>query len=245
MPSAYSSAPPPALLIRDLARDERPREKLLTHGPHTLSVAELLALLLNTGSQGTSAVDLARRVLRRADGRLGELARLEVVDLVKMPGVGPAKAARLVAALELGRRRALAFAGSRPVLLESAAAYRYLLPILGDLNYEEFHVLCLNRAGELVGQARISEGGVTATVADAKRIFRTALSFATATSLVLAHNHPSGQAFPSVADIRLTKKIRDGAFQLDLCVVDHLIVAGDRYFSFADEGLLYPEGEEE
>ena len=235
--------PPPSLRICDLGPNDRPREKLLRHGPGALSDAEVVALLLNTGGRGVSAVELARRLLATVGNDLHGLARLEVGDLCRVAGIGRAKATRVVAALELGRRRSASFAAHRPVLAESAATFRYLNRQLGDLIYEEFHVLCLNRANELVGSCRISDGGVTSTVADAKRIFRAALAFGTTTSLVLAHNHPSGQAHPSLADIRLTRKICAGARQLDLYVLDHIILAGGTYYSFADEGILYPQEE--
>lgn len=235
------STPPPALLIRDLSAADKPREKLLGHGPRSLSDAEIIAILLGSGLRGRSALDLARRLLLTVGHDLHALARLQPQDLRRLDGVGEAKAARIVAALELGRRREAAAIVRRPVLDHPAATFRYLRPLLGDLIYEEFFVLCLNRANELIGQERISTGGVTSTVADAKRIFRAALRHGATTSLVLAHNHPSGQARPSEADIRLTRKISAGARHLDLCVVDHLIVAGETFYSFADDGVLDPE----
>lgn len=229
---------PLSLLIRDLAADDQPREKLTSLGPRALSDAELLAILLRSGRRGVSALDLARALLRDAGHDLHELARKQLQDLVRTKGVGPVKAVQLLAAFELGRRRAGALPRARPTLDNSEACYRYLQPLLQDLEHEEFHLLCLNRANELLGAHCVSQGGTTGTVADAKRIFRRALQHGSVTSLVLAHNHPSGQAHPSAADVRLTRKLCTAARHLDLHVLDHIIVAGHRYYSFADHDLL-------
>ncbi|MBB4079958.1 DNA repair protein RadC [Lewinella aquimaris] len=233
-----ASAP---LRMRDLAIAERPREKLLRRGPSALTDAEVLAVLLRTGARGTSAVDLARRILLSVDHDLHELARRQVSDLTRISGMGRVKAMQVVAALELGRRRESATHRDRPCLSSSEACFRYLRPRLGDLAHEEFHLLCLNRANELLAAHLISRGGTTGTVADAKTIFRTALQHGSVTSLVLAHNHPSGQTRPSTADVRLTTKLCRAARSLDLHVLDHLIVAGHRYYSFADNHLLEQE----
>jgi DNA repair protein RadC len=224
--------------MADLASDEQPREKLQQRGARSLSDAELIAVLLRTGTRGLSAVDLARHVLRAVDNDLHELARRELQDLTLTHGMGRVKAMQLVAAMELGRRREGALHRHRPALSNSESCFRYLRPLLGDLPHEEFHLLCLNRANELLGAHVISRGGTTGTVADAKRIFRTALQHGSVTSLVLAHNHPSGQVHPSSADIRLTKKLTEAARSIDLHILDHLIVAGHRYYSFADHQLL-------
>ncbi|MBC6995667.1 DNA repair protein RadC [Neolewinella lacunae] len=233
--------PPAPLRIQDLAADDQPREKLARHGPSALSDAEIVAILLGSGLQGTSALTLARQLLRSVEHNLHDLARKEIADLERLPGIGPVKALRLVAALELGRRREAAWDVEKPVLGSSEQSYRYLRPLLGDLAHEEFHLLCLNRANRLLGRHLISRGGVTGTVADARTIFRAALSHGSVASLVLAHNHPSGQAYPSQADLALTRKLSAGARNLDLYVLDHLIIAGQSYYSFADEGVLYPE----
>jgi DNA repair protein RadC len=232
-----------ALRIRDLAAAEQPREKFQAGGPDALSDAELLAILLRTGGAGQSAVELGRAILRSVDHDLHQLARLQWSDLTRIPAVGPVKAMQIAAALELGRRRESKMPREKPLLTSSESCFRYLRPRLGDLCHEEFHVLCLNRANRLLGAHVISRGGTTGTVADAKRIFRTALRHGSVTSLVLAHNHPSGQAHPSTADVRLTAKLSRAARHLDLHVLDHLIVAGHRYYSFADHQLL--EGEDD
>ncbi len=215
----------------------------MAYGARSLADAEIVAILLGSGIRGASALAVARRLLLSVDHNLDELARRQVQDLVKTAGIGRVRAIRLVAALELGRRREAAVFREKPVLANSEQCFRYLRPLLADLNYEEFHLLCLNRANRLLGSHLISRGGVTGTVADAKTIFRAALSHGSVTSLVLAHNHPSGQAFPSEADIRLTRKLVAGAQNLDLYVLDHIIVAGRQYYSFADNDVLYPASE--
>lgn len=207
-----------------------------------LSDAELLAILIRNGAVGASALDLARRILHTTGHDLHELARREVQDLSRIRGIGRVKAMQLVAALELGRRREASSPRRRPLLTDSESCFRYLRPRLADLHHEEFHLLCLNRANELLGAHLVSRGGTTGTVADAKHIFRTALQHGSVTSLVLAHNHPSGQPHPSTADLRLTAKLSRAARQLDLHVLDHLIVAGAHYYSFADHQQLEAGG---
>ncbi|NJC27229.1 RadC family protein [Neolewinella antarctica] len=230
--------PAPTLRIQDMGLSERPREKLRMHGSRLLSDSELVAVILGNGKRGVSALDLARTLLLSVGHDLHDLARRDIDDLTVHPGLGEVKAIRLIAALELGRRRENAFVVSKPYLGNSEQSFRFLRPIIGDLEYEEFHILCLNRANHLLGCHQISDGGVTATIADAKRIFRKALSHASVTSVVLAHNHPSGQPFPSEADIQLTRKLSAAARHLDLFILDHLIIAGRKYYSFADDGLL-------
>ncbi len=228
-------------MISDLAPDDQPREKMLARGPRALSDTELLAILLRSGRPGVSALDLARSLLRRANHDLHDLARMELQDLVRTKGIGAAKATQLVAAFELGRRRAGKMPRQRTTLDNSEACFHHLHPLLGDLSHEEFHILCLNRANQLLGTHLVSNGGTTGTVADAKKIFRTALQHGSVTSLVLAHNHPSGQAHPSTADVRLTSKLCRAARSLDLHILDHIIVANHRYYSFADNQLLSEE----
>lgn len=231
-------SPPPSLRIRDLGPGDQPREKLFAHGPRSLSDAEIVAILLGSGVPGASALEIARRLLLSVDHNLHDLARREVADLRRFQGIGKVRAIRLVAALELGRRRDAAPGRKKPELANSEQCYRYLRPLLADLPHEEFFLLVLNRANRLLGCHLVSRGGVTGTVADAKTIFRAALTHGSATSLVLAHNHPSGQAFPSQADLQLTRKLCAGARSLDLYVLDHVIVAGEDYYSFADSGDL-------
>ncbi|MEM6769859.1 MAG: DNA repair protein RadC, partial [Bacteroidota bacterium] len=232
------SSPPPALRIKDLGADDQPREKLRRLGPRALADAEIIAILLGSGVPGQSVLEVARRLLLSVEHDLNQLADWNIADFRRFKGIGEVRAIRLMAALELGRRRESAAIRERPVLSNSEQCVRYLRPLLADLPHEEFHLLCLNRANALLGAHLISKGGVTATVADAKLIFRAALSHASVTSLVLAHNHPSGQAFPSEADIQLTHKLTRAAKSLDLYVLDHVIIAGRRFYSFADDGRM-------
>lgn len=217
---------------------DRPRERMQILGPRALSDAELLAVIVGSGKRGLSALDLARQILRAVGNDLNELARGDLQDFTQHQGMGKVKALRLMASLELGRRRNYTVEAVKPQLGNSETIFNYLWKSLGDLQHEELHLLCLNRGHRLLGAHRVSQGGVTGTVADAKIIFRKVLSHASATSIVLAHNHPSGQAFPSRADILMTQKMVAAARHLDLQVLDHLIIAGRQYYSFADNGIL-------
>ncbi|OAV45741.1 hypothetical protein A3850_000660 [Lewinella sp. 4G2] len=227
--------------MQDMGLDERPRERMRRHGARSLSDAELLAVILGNGKRGVSALALSRQILRGANHNLHELARGDVATFCAYAGVGEVKALRLMASLELGRRREAALALVKPNFDNGADCARYLRTHLGDLDHEEFHILCLNRANRLLGHHRVSEGGVTGTVADAKRIFRLTLQHPSVTSLILAHNHPSGQAFPSQADRALTHKLAAAARHLDLVVLDHVIIAGRRHYSFAANKEINPE----
>ncbi len=231
-------SPTAALRIKDLGADDQPREKLRRIGARSLADAEIIAILLGSGVRGQSVLEVARRLLLSVDHDLHQFADWSIGDFCRFKGIGEVRAIRLMAALELGRRRESAAPRTRVLLGNSEQSVRYLRPLLADLPHEEFHLLCLNRANKLLGAHLISKGGVTATVADAKLIFRAALSHPTATSLILAHNHPSGQAFPSEADIRLTHKLARAAKSLDLYVLDHIIIAGRNFYSFADENML-------
>jgi len=224
--------------ISSWAEDERPREKLLTKGVTALSNNELLAILLRSGSGGESALDLARRVLADCQYNLNEVARLGVYDLMnKYKGMGMAKAASLIAAFELGRRRNLAEALQVPVLISSRDIYEYLHPRLGDLEHEEFWVVFLDNGCRAKGCERLFQGGMEGLLVDVRVLFRKALEMK-ARSVVIAHNHPSGNLRPSDADLRLTQKILEAGKTLDILLLDHLIVCGKGFYSFADEGKL-------
>ncbi|RME98352.1 MAG: DNA repair protein RadC [Bacteroidetes bacterium] len=216
---------------------DRPREKLLHHGRQYLSDAELLAILLGSGSRRETAVDLARRILHAADHDLHHLGQASISDLMEFHGVGQAKAITIVAALELGRRRQLLARPERPQITASVDAYHYLLPVFQDLTHEECHFLALNRANRVLRRVAVSSGGVSGTVVDAKVVFGRALQ-AKASGIILAHNHPSGQLRPSTQDRELTRKLVAAGKTLDLPLLDHLIITDGAYFSFADEGLL-------
>jgi DNA repair protein RadC len=223
--------------IKQWSEEDRPREKLLLKGRAALSNAELLAVLLVSGNRKETAVDLAKRVLDGNGQNLTELSKMTVNELVKFPGIGQAKAIAIIAALELGNRKRSQDAIIREKIAGSRDVYEIMHADLADSPYEAFRVLLLNRANRLLRKISISEGGVSGTVADPKKIFKMALEH-NASSLILCHNHPSGNTQPSEADIKLTRKMKDAGVLLDLPVLDHLIISSDHYFSFADEGLL-------
>lgn len=223
--------------IKSWAEEDRPREKLLLKGTTALSDAELIAILLGTGTPSMSAVDLAKKILQTTGNNLDEVARQSVKDLTKIRGIGEAKAITVVAALELGRRRKDRTPEERPKINSSREAYNLMRADLMDLTHEEFWILLINRAHRLIRKQRISTGGVAGTVADPRLIFKFALE-ELASGIILVHNHPSGNLVPSAADVSLTARLKEGGKLLDMQVLDHLIVAGRGYFSFADEGLL-------
>lgn len=223
--------------IKQWAKDDRPREKLLAKGPQTLSDSELLAILILNGNKEKSALDLAKDVLKLGKNNLPELGKLTVRELTKIRGIGEAKAVTIVAALELGRRRQALASREKSVVSSSADVATYLQTLLRDHRHEVFAVLFLNRANKINHFQIISEGGITGTVADPRVILKKALE-EDAVSLILCHNHPSGSLKPSRADEELTRKIKEAATYFDIKVLDHLIVSDDGYYSFADEGIL-------
>ena len=225
------------LAIKYWSPEDRPREKLILKGKSSLSDAELIAILLGTGSSTLSAVDLAKKIMQGVDNNLHDLARLTVKDLIKIKGIGEAKAITIVAALELGRRRKDLDPDEKPKITGSKDAYEVLKADLLDMPHEEFWILLLNRANRVIAKKQVSQGGVAGTVADPKIIFKMALE-ALASGIILAHNHPSGNLTASQADIDLTKKLKEGGKLLEILILDHLILAGQKYFSFADEGML-------
>jgi DNA repair protein RadC len=226
-----------SLKIKSWSPDDRPREKLILKGKSALSDAELIAILLGSGTSALSAVDLAKKVLAPAGNSLHELARHTVKDLIKIKGIGEAKALSIVAALELGRRRRDCEGEEKPKITGSRDAFDVVKAELLDITHEEFWIILLNRANRVIKKSQISQGGVAGTVADPKIIFKLAIE-ELASSIILAHNHPSGNLTASQADIDLTKKIKEAGKLLDIQVLDHLIIAGQKYFSFADDGLL-------
>ena len=227
----------PSTSIKNWAIDDRPREKLLTKGAAILSDSELLAILINNGNKEKSAVELAKDVLKLGGQNLNELGKLSLKDFQKIKGIGEAKAITIAAALELGRRRHATAALEKTVIKTSADIAQYMRTRIKDFGYEVFAVLFLNKANKINHFEIISRGGLTGTLADPRIILRIALEQG-ATSLVLCHNHPSGNLRPSKADEELTEKIKIAARYLDILVMDHLIVSEEGYFSFADGGLL-------
>ncbi|MCP4521816.1 MAG: DNA repair protein RadC [Cytophagales bacterium] len=225
------------LTIKHLAEEDRPREKLLLKGKNTLSDAELIGILLGSGNKEQNAVGLAQSILGTVNNDLHNLAKLSVKDLEKFNGIGEAKAINIISALELGRRRKNKEKVEQPQIKCSNDAYEVLSPYLMDLQHEEFWILCLNRANKVMKVHCISSGGVSGTVADPKLIFKIALE-QTASGLILAHNHPSGNLQASQADINLTQKVKEAGKVLEIPILDHLILTNDDYFSFADNGLM-------
>jgi DNA repair protein RadC len=210
---------------------------MLLKGKDSLSDAELIAILIGSGNRKESAVELSRRILRSASDNLAELSRLSVNDLMKFQGIGDAKAITIVAALELGKRRRSAEIIQRKSIRSSKEAFESVYALASDLSYEKFWIILLDQAQQILRIVEISEGGITGTVADPKKIFRLALETG-ATNLILCHNHPSGQLKPSQADTHLTQKIFSEGKLLDINVLDHIIVGRDDYFSFADNGIM-------
>jgi DNA repair protein RadC len=225
------------LNIKNWSPDDRPREKLLLKGTAALSDAELIAILIGSGTSTESAVDVAKKILQKAEHSLHELAKRSPNDLMKIKGIGEAKAIAVIAALELGRRRRDRDPEEKLKVSSSKDVFNQIKGDLMDLPHEEFWVLLLNRANRVIKKKRVSEGGVSGTVADPKIIFKMALE-ELACSLIVAHNHPSGNLTASQNDIDLTKKLKEAGKFLEVQLLDHLIVAGQKYYSFADEGML-------
>ncbi len=226
-----------ALKIKSWSPDDRPREKLLLKGTSSLSDTELVAILLGSGTAAISAVELARKVLNTVDHSLHDLGRMSANELTRIKGIGVAKAVTIIAALELGRRRKDLGPEQKPRISGSHEVFELLKSDLQDIRHEQFWVVLLNRANRVIRKQQISQGGVAGTVADPKIIFNFALQ-ELASGIILAHNHPSGNLTASQADIDLTKKLKEAGKLLEIQVLDHVIIAGQRYFSFADEGML-------
>lgn len=223
--------------IKNWAEDDRPREKMARHGAEMLSNSELLAIIINNGSKTKSAVELAKEILKLGKDNLDELGKLSLKDIQQVKGIGPAKAISIAAALELGRRRTAGEIMQLPQVRSSKEIAHYLRHILKDHLHEVFAVLFVNQANKIKNFKIISRGGITGTVADPRVILKQALDEG-ATSLILSHNHPSGNLNPSRADQELTQKIKQAASYFDIKVLDHVIVSDEGHYSFADEGLL-------
>ncbi len=224
-------------VIKNWAEDERPRERLAINGAQALSDAELLAILIQCGTKDVSALEIAQQILRRVDHNLVALSKLSAKELQVVKGIGSAKATKLVAALELGRRRQMYRSNERPKLASSKDAVNLLMPVMQDLAREHFCVLCLGPNNTLLHREFASIGGLTSTTVDLKVIFKIALQYS-ATRIIVAHNHPSGNPKPSNSDKQITQKLQTGAKVLDMQLIDHIIIADRLAFSFADEGLL-------
>ena len=223
--------------IKDLAIEDRPREKLLKKGVTSLSDAEILALLIGSGSRKESAVELGRKILVDSQNNLNELGRLTVHDLQKYNGIGEAKAVIIAAAMELGKRRKISEVIDKVQITSSRNVFERFHPYMQDLLHEEFWVVYMNRANKIVDEYRISEGGTSGTVVDVKKVIKRALE-KNASSIILCHNHPSGNIQPSKSDEQVTQKLKQAAQFMEMQLLDHLVLGQGRYFSFADEGEL-------
>ncbi len=223
--------------IKHWAEDDKPREKLMLKGKNALSDAELIAILIGSGSRNESAVSLSKRILASVDNNLNALGKLSLKQLMEFKGIGEAKAITIAAALELGRRRRAEETLDLKKITSSKAVFEIMQPIIGELPHEEFWVLYLNNSNKVVYKSQLSKGGITGTVVDVRLIFKIALE-QNATSIILTHNHPSGKLLASDADKEVTKKLKLAGEQLDVKVLDHIIITEKEYLSFQDEGIF-------
>jgi DNA repair protein RadC len=223
--------------IKYWAEEDRPREKLLEKGRHVLTEAELIAILIGSGSRDETAVELSKRILASVGNNLNDLGKLNVSELTKFKGIGEAKAISVMAAMELGRRRRETEVVKRNKITSSKDIFDIMKPIMMDLPHEEFWLLVLNRANLVIKKEMISRGGVAGTVVDTKIIFKTAIENY-ASSIIICHNHPSGNLKPSEADIKITKNIKDAGKLMEIPLLDHIIITESGFYSFADEGMF-------
>lgn len=228
---------PISFSIKHWSDDDKPREKLLNKGRSALSDAELIAILIGSGSRSESAVELSKRILASADNNLNELGKLSTKQLMTFKGIGEAKAVTIAAALEIGRRRRGEESLKVDKVSSSKDAFEILQPIMGELEHEEFWILYLNNSNKVLQKSQLSKGGITGTLVDVRIIMKQTLELG-AVGLILAHNHPSGTLKPSNADKQITQKIKRASESLDIKVLDHLIITQKDYFSFADNQLL-------
>jgi len=223
--------------IKHWSEDDKPREKLMLKGKIALSDAELLAILIGSGSRNESAVDLCKRILASNENNLNQLGKQSIQQLLQFKGIGEAKAITIIAALELGKRRRLEEAKQLTQIKSSKDVFEHMQPLIGDLQNEEFWVLLLNNSNKIIQKIQLSKGGLTATLVDVRLLFKQALEHF-ATAIILVHNHPSGQLKPSEADKNITRKIADAGNVLEIKLLDHIIITEHDYFSFADDGIL-------
>jgi DNA repair protein RadC len=226
-----------SLKITDWAVEDRPREKLYHKGTSSLSDAELLAIIIGSGTKARSAVDLGRELLSMVNNNLNSLGKLSISDLTRIHGIGNARAITIAAALELGRRRKLAEMPDTPQIRSSKDVFELLAPVLSDLPHEEFWILFLNRSNRVINRMKLSQGGVSGTVTDVRMVMKRAIENL-ASGIIVCHNHPSGNLSPSESDTRITQKIKEAGNFMDIQLLDHLIITDRDYYSFADNGLL-------
>lgn len=223
--------------IKHWAEDDKPREKLMSKGKAALSDAELIAILIGSGSRNESAVQLSKKILASVDNNLNALGKLSIKQLMEFKGIGEAKAITIIAALELGRRRRAEETVELKKITSSKAVFEIMQPIIGELPHEEFWILFLNNSNKVIYKTQLSKGGITGTVVDIRLVFKMALE-QNATSIILTHNHPSGKLQASDADIQITKKLKLAGQQLDIAILDHIIITENGFYSFQDEGIF-------
>ena len=223
--------------ITNWSEDDKPREKLMLKGKSVLSDAELIAILIGSGSRNESAVDLSKKILASVDNNLNALGKLSISQLLFFRGIGEAKAISIIAALELGRRRRGEDAVELKKITSSKIIFEIMQPIIGELPHEEFWIIYMNNSNKVISKSQLSKGGITGTLVDVRIVFKTALEIG-ATALILCHNHPSGTLIPSDADKQITRKLKLAGDTLEIKVLDHLIVTETGYYSFADEGIF-------
>jgi len=225
------------LKITEWALEDRPREKLLAKGIQSLSDAELIAILIGSGSKNETAVELSKRILADISNNLNELGKLSVSDLQQYKGIGEAKAISIVSAMELGKRRKVSEILKKKQIGSSKDIFELFVSVIGDLPYEEFWIVFLNRSNKIMSKLKISQGGVSGTVIDNRLILKNALE-RLASGIIICHNHPSGNKQPSTSDVDITKKLAEAGKLMEINILDHVIIANNSYFSFADEGLI-------
>ncbi|WP_297693700.1 DNA repair protein RadC [uncultured Eudoraea sp.] len=223
--------------IKNWSDDDKPREKLVHKGRSVLSNAELIAILIGSGTKNETAVALSKRILASTNNNLNELGKVSIKQLMKFKGIGEAKAVSIAAALEIGRRRQNEKAMVKPQILGSQSVFDLLQPLLADLPHEEFWIVYLNNSNKVIQKAQLSKGGITGTLVDVRLVIKQALELG-AVSLILAHNHPSGTLKPSEADKKITTKLQKASEAMDIRVLDHVIITQNKYYSFADNNLI-------
>jgi DNA repair protein RadC len=223
--------------IRSWSEDDKPREKLMTKGKAALSDAELIAILIGSGTRNETAVDLSKRILSSVENNLNALGKLSLVQLTTFKGIGDAKAVSIAAAMELGRRRRAEEALELRKITSSKSIFELMQPLIGELSHEEFWIIYLNNANKVISKSQLSKGGITGTVVDVRLVFKTAIEIG-AVGIILSHNHPSGTLQPSEADKQITRKLKLAGENLDIKILDHVIITESNYFSFADAGIL-------
>jgi DNA repair protein RadC len=226
-----------SIKITDWAVEDRPREKLIQKGSSSLSDAELLAILINSGTKDRSAVDLGRELLGIVNNNLNSLGKLTIADIKKIRGIGTARAVTIAASLELGRRRKMAEVQDVPQIRSSKDVADIFQPLLSDLLHEEFWILFLNRSNKVINKMKLSQGGISGTVTDVRIVMKKAIEYL-ASGIIVCHNHPSGNLNPSESDSKITQKIKEAGNLMDIQLLDHLIISDKDYYSFADNGLL-------